>query len=70
MKTKYTTGNVTWSKCDMARVIVQALLNMDEPARADSFAVKQQMKRSYDSLAAFMPLAHKALERKQMQSKT
>jgi len=42
-----------WTKNDLARVIVQALMNLDQPARADSWAVKQQMKRKKAGMVKF-----------------
>ncbi len=53
-------GNLNnWTKNDLARVIVQALMNLDEPAKAGSIVVKNQMRKSKKSLVG---LAAQAIE--------
>jgi 5-methylcytosine-specific restriction endonuclease McrBC GTP-binding regulatory subunit McrB len=50
------------TKTEMAQVIVQALRNYDEPARADSARVKEMARRSKANLSQFYPKAVKILE--------
>ncbi len=39
-------GNLNnWTKNDLSRVIVQALMNLDAPAKPDNFQVKLEMKK-------------------------
>ena len=48
-----------WTKNDLARVIVQALFNLDQPAKADNFQVKREMKKKKVNLVSY---AEKAIE--------
>ncbi len=51
-------GNLNnWTKNDLARVIVQALMNLDAPAKADSIVVKNQMKQSKKILVGLAEMA-------------
>jgi 5-methylcytosine-specific restriction endonuclease McrBC GTP-binding regulatory subunit McrB len=45
------------TKTQMAQVIVQALRNYDEPARADSARVKEMVRRSKANLEQYYPKA-------------
>ena len=61
-------GNLNnWTKNDLARVIVQALMNLDEPARADSAAVKLVMRKPKARLVDFAQNAIEIINRRRME---
>ena len=41
-----------WTKNDLARVIVQALFNADQPSKADNIHVKRMMKHRKSELVS------------------
>lgn len=52
-----------WTKNDLARVIVQALMNLDEPARADSAVVRKEMRKTKAQLVEFAAHAIEIINR-------
>ncbi len=62
-------GNLNnWTKNDLARVIVQALMNLDEPAKADSIVVKNQMKQSKKILVGLAEMAIEIINKNKIAS--
>lgn len=53
--------NENLTKNQMARVIIQALFNMDEPPSPDHFRVKRAERRKKDDLARYYKHACKKL---------
>ena len=63
------TANVTWTKSDMVRVIVQALFNSDTPAKADNIHVKRMVANyTKPRLEEQLDRALKVLEQREMQA--
>jgi hypothetical protein len=61
-------GNLNnWTKNDLARVIVQALMNLDEPARADSRVVKREERKPKARLVKFAAQAIEIINRNKME---
>ena len=62
-------GNLTnWTKNDLARVIVQAMFNADQPSKADNIHVKRMMKHNKATLVLRADAAINIINRAKMQA--